>query len=163
MSKRKRKYSHTRNHKSKNTRRPPPTRQFRQVKFGTINVTTVREDSRLSESARQAYRAGLDVCATQETKRRNSGSKLVETGYFDKKGNPIYYEFHWIGYKRSPANTESLAVVGFLVRKHPYITVEDIDFDLGPGMMTLTALVFGIRYFFINNYMYTETTNQSRI
>lgn len=80
----------------------------------------------------------------------------------DADGKPIFYEVYWVGYKRAPSKEESLAGVAFLVRKSKFITVEDVNFELNARMMTITVLVYGIRYFFVNNYMYTESANRSK-
>ena len=140
-----------------NSRRPPPTKQFRQLKFGTINITTVREHSRLDDCVRLASSANLDIVALQETKRRGVEAKTVRR---TENGKQVVYEFYGRGYKRAPPKDESLAGVGFLVRKSQFITVEDVNDDLGPRMLSATILAFGIRYFMINNYMFTETASR---
>ena len=149
------------NKNTKNTRRPPKIRKKFQVRFGTINVTTASDDSRLDDHARLAAQANLTVVALQETKRRGVGSKLVETIIRD--GKKATFEFHWRGYKKSPPKEESLAGVGFLIKKSKDIVVEEVDFDSSsPRILTATILIRGTRYFFINNYLYTETANRPK-
>ena len=94
-------------------KRPPSNKQFQLVRVGQVNVLTVREDHRLQEAARQAARANLIFATFQETKRRNTGSKLIVTS--DRDGNEVIYEFHWRGFKKTPNSDESLAGVGILI------------------------------------------------
>jgi hypothetical protein len=129
------------------TKRSPSNKQFQLVRVVQVNVHTVREDHRLQEAARQAARANLIFATFQETKRRNTGSKLIVTS--DRGGNEVIYEFHWRGFKKTPNSDESLAGVGILIKHDKYIQVEDVCFDFSPRLISVTALVHGIRYHII--------------
>lgn len=139
-------------------KRPPLLKKLHQVKVGTINVTTAREDSRLEECARQCARAGLTFCALQETKRKGQGSKIVETT--DRDGKPAKFEFHWAGHKSKPKHG-SLAGTGLLIRTGHATTVEDVEF-VGARLITATVVHFGTRYYIMSTYNPTEEATDAQ-
>ena len=69
--------------------------QFHHWKIGTINVRTASHDQKLEKCIEEIDKAGLSICAMQETRRLGKGSAIITNTI----GNIMNkYEVHWSGH-----------------------------------------------------------------
>ena len=100
-----------------------------QFNAGSINVRTATCDAKCEEViAREADRTNLTICGLQKTRQLKKGKVILNIPL--KKSQ---YIFHWSGFERKREYS-----VGLLIRKSPFIQVENVNYQ---GPRHISALI----------------------
>ena len=117
---------------------------FKNIRIATINVRTLQDDIKLATCIQTAAEYGMDIISMQEV--RGTGTGLTTFDDSSLKG----WQFVWGGHKRKKEHG-----VGILLA--PHIQIQSYDIHLQARILSVRAIVRGVRIAILNVYMHQLT------
>ena len=116
-------------------------------KFGTINVRTGREDSKLNNIIKEIDKANLSICAIQELRRLSTGSACISSTL---NGKTTDYEIYWKGH-----TSKRIHGVGIAVKVDPRIDITNVNY-VSARIISMEVTFYGCSLKIVNAYAPTE-------
>lgn len=127
---------------------PGIDRNYRLWRFGTINVQTLREDSKAYEVTKAIHDANIEIVGLQEVKRLEYGETVIKIA-------DDTYRLFWQGHKE-----KRHAGVGLIIKVCKYIEIEDVE-AISPRIIIARLKIHNLHYKFVVTYAPTEDKSHS--